>query len=451
METLMLQSPRRRRDYGLGQAPRRPMTEQEIIRSVLAAYVSTATKLAADASEAGKAVSAAVSARAKLIKDAGDLIGKKASAAAAEYSIAAGGFIGGALVGAAASAMVSMDGMAHLAKFMKENEVDKTVKDSYDQVADVLKHTTAAWNAFKNLRMDFLEAAVFPSGALEELVAHLNSLFKSSVFTVDSVRGQSVFNVMTNWAQGLGIASEWNARTSEAGPKITSALASLESTLRQAGPAVGAEARRIPGTAEWNSELAGLVGTAQKQYLGVLKAEADKGLVEESGVFEAYFNMTVKFIKGVMPYAGFIFGIVPGVFAYFMFSRGDQFASLSKLGYTAARWTPVVMKGMEAWTTSYSATFKQERLVKKESEAAAQEKAIEVADQKAEQVVGAEAATAREDARRNQNDYLALKEQFDSFVGGLTDLLEKILLYGGLALGGLVVLYVGVPEIIKKL
>jgi hypothetical protein len=452
MATLMLQTPRRRGGYGvagLGQAPRKPLTEKEIVRSVLDSYVSAATKLAADASEAGNAVSSAVSARAKLVKDVGDLIAKKSNQAAASY-LSAGG-IGGAFAAAATSAMTSMDGLAHLAKFMKENEVDKTVKESYNQVADVLKHTTAAWTAYKNLRMDFLEAAVFPSGTLDELVGHLNSLFKGSVFTADGIRMQSVINVMGQWANGLGIASEWNARTSEAGTKITSALASLEKTLKPAGVGVGAEARRIPGTAEWNSDLAGLAQTAQKQYLGVLKAEADKGLTDEPGVIEGYFNTAIKFIKGIMPYAGFVFGIVPGVLAYFMLSSGDQFAALSKLAYTGARWTPVVMKGMEAWTTSYSATFKEGRLVKKQTEGAAQEKAVLVADQKSEQVVGAEAAAAREDARRHQNDFLAIKEQFDRVVGAGLALLKDILLYGGLIAGGAIFLIVIVPEIIKKL
>jgi len=450
MATLMY---RRRRagvgDWqGLGQ-PVTPMTEKDIVRSVLAAYVSTATKLAGDASDAGKAVSSAVSARSQLIKDSGNLISQKAAQASAEAASAGG--IGGSVASTIVYAMTAADGMDQLSKFMSENEVDKAVKDSYNQVADVLKRTTAAWYSFKNLRMDQLEAAVFPSGAIDELADRLNTLLKSSVFTADAIRMQAVVTVMGQWANALGISSEWNAKTSEAGSKITSALASLDSTLRQAGPAIDAEANRIPGTSEWASDINGLVGTAQAQYLGVLKAEAGKGLANEAGVFETYFNTAIRFIKGIMPYAGFIFGIVPGVFSYFLLSSGNQFSALSKLGYTAARWTPVVMKGMEAWTTSYSSTFKNERLVKKESESSAQATAIAVADQKSEQVVGAEAAAAREEARRYQNDFLAAKEAFDSVVGAGLGLLKDILLYGGLALGGAIALYVGIPEVIKKL
>lgn len=440
----------RRRREGIGHGPtgagteglgQTPMDEREIVLSVLNGYVSSATSLSRQAQDASAALSEFLSKREKLTNDSGKIISNKANVTAAKY--AAQGQI---LMAPIAAALAAMEGMKFFSSFVQKSRISETAREIYDQVSDVLKRTQASWEIFKNLRVADLEQSILPAESVNELATYLG-------ISQDSIRGMYLLLVMRLMAAKIGIASEWDSKATPAGTQITKALADLESKLKSVAFMVKTEASKVPGTQEWNNDLQWIKGESLREYLGLLKAEYDKELAgrTEPGILERAFNITVGFFRTygkLLLYS--MLGPV-GVFAYFVSFRSSQLEVLSKAGYAAARLIPASVKGLEEWATTFSEEFKRARLDEGQPESTAYEEASRLAVQKTEQAVGPELHAAQNDIERYQNDYKAMTEAFDAFVGSAKAFLEKLLLYGGIALGGIVVIYAAVPAIIKKL
>lgn len=308
----------------------------------------------------------------------------------------------------------------------KASRATEQAKKIYNAVTDTIKRTDAAWEAFEGITMADLEGEGILTGkTIEQFAARLK-------VSPNVIRGLNLLAATTGWAQQLDIAFEPALGAARSLGKL---LSDVETDLRTLAEATKPEARRVPGTPEYIRERNVIQAQIKKEFLASLSKAYRESLERkrEPGVLESAFNWIVNTVKTALSYAYFALGIVPGMIGYFMGFKLVQWDDMSKAAYAAGRLIVAAQESIAAGTLTFTATYKKARIEDKEPEPVAQKKAIAAAKDQIKTTGGPAFDAANKDIDRHLNHALKVQQAFDDIAKSLTGIIEKVLLYGGIA------------------